>query len=382
MRLAGILAAAVSYFHLAPLIAQEPADAPAPPVPSPSDFSRRLDEYMQMEVRDHRFSGAVLVAQNGQVLLAGGYGYANLEWDARNTRQTRFRIGSLTKPFTASLILQLREKKLLDVTDPICKHLQPCPEAWKPVTLHHLLSHTSGIPNAPRRQEPPEEPGVLWTAEQIAAAFREQPLEFVPGEHARYNDWGYYLLGLVVEKVAGKPYEAVLREQILDPLGMRDTGYDRPSVILKRRASGYRLEDGELLNADYIDMSEPYAAGGMYSTVEDLFKWDQALYRDSVLPAPALTQMWTPVMNNFGYGWLVSEPTPTQASPAAWWAIPGRLQVCHSGGINGFASEYLRFPNERVTVIVLANMEAERVVAPFLAAILLGEKYSLPESAE
>jgi CubicO group peptidase (beta-lactamase class C family) len=285
---------------------------------------------MQARVKEDHFSGTVLVTQDGRVLLSKGYGYANLEWDLPNTARTKFRVGSLTKQFTATVIMQLRQKGLLELTDSICKYLQPCVEAWKPVTLHHLLSHTSGLPGYPKAQGSAHETVPPWTAERIAEMFRDTPLEFRPGEQAKYDDWGYYLLG------------------------------------------------GERLNASYIDMAGPFAAGALYSTVEDLYKWDQALYSHSILPSKALELMWTPVLANFAYGWWVSQPSPSESSPPAWRALPGRLQICHSGGINGFVSEFLRFPNERLTVIVLANTEIEATIGPFLAAIVLGDKFSLP----
>jgi CubicO group peptidase (beta-lactamase class C family) len=349
------------------------AGRPAPPA-DVAAVSRKLDEYLQGELKNHHFSGTVLVARGGQVLLSKGYGFASLEWELPNTPQTKFRVGSLTKQFTATVIMQLRERRLLELTDSVCKYLQPCPEAWMPVTIHHLLSHTSGVPGYPNTKENPPP----WTEARIAAIFRERSLEFRPGERAKYSDWGYYLLGLVIQKITGKGYEEVLQEQILAPLGMKDTGYDRSATILKQRAAGYRLNGSQRQNADYIDMNEPFSAGALYSTVEDLYQWDQALYSDTVLPQKALELMWTPVLTNYGYGWWVSEPVPSAASPPTWWGLPGRLQICHSGGINGFVSEFLRFPNEHVTVIVLANTEIETIIAPFLAAIVLGDKFSLP----
>jgi CubicO group peptidase (beta-lactamase class C family) len=312
-------------------------------------ISRQLDSYLQAQVDRNHFSGTVLVAQDGKVLLAKGYGYANAEWRTANTLQTKFRLGSLTKQFTATAIMQLREKGLLRLEDSICKYVEPCVASWMPVTLHHLLSHTSGISG------------------YGGMAF----LEFPPGTRWQYSDWGYCLLGLVIEKVTGKPYAQVLREQIFEPLEMHDTGYDRAATILGQRAAGYRLVDGRLENAEYIDMAGPYAAGGLYSTAADLYKWDQALYSHLILPRSALKLMWTEVMSNYGYGWMVSTPESASKPP---WALPDRLQLVHAGSINGFTSEILRFPNEHVTVIVLANLQDAQVVGPQLAAIVLRYK--------
>jgi CubicO group peptidase (beta-lactamase class C family) len=283
-------------------------------------------------------------------------------------------VGSLTKQFTATVIMQLREKRLLNLQDSLCKYLEPCVDAWKQITLHHLLSHTSGVPGygempaAKTRTIPP------WTADQIAAQFRDKPLEFTPGTQWKYSDWGYCLLGLVIESVTGKPYVQVLREQIFEPLEMHDTGYDRAQTILEHRAAGYRLVGGRLENAEYIDMVGPYSAGALYSTAEDLYKWDQALYTDLILPRSALGLMWTQVKSNYGYGWMVSTPASASKPP---WALPTRFQVVHPGSINGFTSEILRFPDEHVTVIVLANLEDAHVVGPELAAMVFGDPFSL-----
>ena len=317
-------------------------------VATASPATAQLDRYMRGQVERNHFTGTVLVARSGKILLARGYGYANAEWKTPNTLQTKFRLGSLTKQFTATAILQLREKGLLSLQDSVCKYLQPCVEAWKPVTLHHLLSHTSGI---------------------AGYGFEQRQLEFAPGTQWKYSDWGYCLLGSVIERVAGKSYEQVLREQIFEPLGMHDTGYDRAQTILPQRAAGYRLVEGRLENAEYIDMAGPYAAGALYSTAEDLYKWDQALYTDAILPRGALTLMWTEVASNYGYGWMVSTPASPSKPP---WALPDRFQVVHPGSINGFTAEILRFPDEHVTVIVLANLEDAHVVGPELAAMILG----------
>ena len=336
----------------------------------------QLDSYMQMRgSRDH-FTGTVLVAQNGKFLLARGYGYANAEWKTPNTLQTRFRLGSLTKQFTATAIMQLREKGLLSLQDSLCKYLQPCVEAWKPVTLHHLLSHTSGIAGYGDLPEPKTRAIPPWTAKQVAAQFRDKPLEFAPGTRWLYSDWGYCLLGLVIESVTGKPYAQILSEQIFEPLGMHDTGYDQPETILEQRAAGYRLVVGRLENAEYINMAGPYSAGALYSTAQDLYKWDQALYTEAILPRSALALMWTEVTSNYGYGWMVSTPTSASKPP---WALPKRFQVVHPGSINGFTSEILRFPDEHLTVIVLANLEDAHVVGPDLAAMVLGDPFKLPD---
>jgi CubicO group peptidase (beta-lactamase class C family) len=367
----GLLLALVS----APLASASAAGAVAP---TPARLRTELDGYMQAQVREHHFSGTVIVARDGRMLLAKGYGLANVEWQVPNTLRTKFRIGSLTKQFTATLIMQLREAGRLNLQDSICKYLDPCVAAWQPVTLAQLLSHTSGIAGYGGKPNPGSPPAPPWTAAQIAASFRDRPLQFVPGTKWQYSDWGYCLLGLVIEKVTGKPYATVVDERIFEPLGMRDSGYDRPELILKERAAGYRWEGG-VVNAAYIDMAGPYAAGGLYSTAQDLYKWDQALYSDKVLPRPALELMWTEVISNYGFGWMVVRPTASTSRPPPW-AVPGHFQVVHPGNINGFSSEILRFPDDHTTVIVLANLEDAVSIGPELAARVFGQKFSLPSA--
>jgi CubicO group peptidase (beta-lactamase class C family) len=176
---------------------------------------------------------------------------------------------------------------------------------------------------------------------------------FEPGTRYKYSDWGYSLLGFVIEKASGKPYEEALKEQIFEPLGMRDTGYDHPEDIMPRRAAGYRTERNQLRNAEYTPMTAPYSAGGLYSSAEDLYVWDQALYSDKVLPAATRAQMFTPVLENYGYGWMIARP----GDKVLPWMIPGHLELVHPGSINGFSAEMLRFPDDHVTIIVLANVE-------------------------
>jgi CubicO group peptidase (beta-lactamase class C family) len=331
------------------------------------DLLPKFEEYAQATVKAEHFSGAILVARDGKILLSKGYGMADVENDVPNTPETRFRLGSLTKQFTAASILLLQERGKLSVQDSVCKYVAPCPEAWQPVTIHHLLSHTAGVPNftaLPDYQKTMREP---TTVESLVARFRSLPLDFKPGEDWKYSNSGYVLLGSVVEKVSGKSYESFLRENIFEPLKMTSTGYDHPNEILKRRARGYATGPDGLVNANYLDMSIPFAAGGLYSTVGDLYLWDQALYGEKILKQSSLDAMFTAVRNNYGYGYGVNK-------------LFNRRLNAHSGGIEGFSTTINRFPDDRVTVIVLSNNEAARTgpIARDLSAIAFGEKYELP----
>ncbi|HEV2764060.1 MAG TPA: serine hydrolase [Pyrinomonadaceae bacterium] len=327
----------------------------------------KIDEYMQAAAKADRFSGAILVARDGKVLVSRGYGMADLEHDVPNTPETRFRLASITKQFTAAAVLLLQERGKLSVQDSVCKHVEPCPEAWQPVTIHHLLSHTAGVPDFTGFPEYRRTMRETATVESLVARFRDRPLDFKPGDDYRYSNSGYVLLGHVIERVSGTTYERFLRENIFAPLGMTNTGYDRADEIVKRRARGYVQRGEGLAHANLLDMSIPFAAGGLYSTVGDLYLWDQALYGEKLLKRASLDAMSTAVRNNYGYGVYVNK-------------LHNRQVVEHGGGIEGFANRIQRFPDERATVIVLSNVEGgpSGRITRDLAAIVFGEKYEVP----
>jgi len=347
--------------------------ATASPAPlTPAQLEQKVDELLKAHVTVNDFSGTILLASKGQTLVAKGYGYANREWQIPNTPQTKFRIGSMTKQFTSMLIMQLRERGKIQLEASMCTYVTACPDAWKPVTIHHLLTHTSGIPTYTGIPAWRETNMVPKRRDQIVDYFRDLPLQWVPGERYAYNNSGYYLLGVVIESVTGKKYEEALQELILTPLGLTDTGYDWTRTILPRRASGYSGRGAALVNSAPVDMQQPYAAGSMYSTVEDLLKWDQSLYTERLLPAAAKQIMWTPFRENYAYGWTVAPPAPA--------LFGGYPRQAHTGGINGFASVIVRLPEPNLTVIVLANNDTANpsAVARDIAAIYFGQSYTIP----
>jgi CubicO group peptidase (beta-lactamase class C family) len=344
------------------------AQAPPPAQPAAPDaaaLERNVEALMAGHVKTNDFSGTILLAKDGKPLVAKGYGYANLEWQIPNTLDTKFRIGSLTKGFTAMLIMQYREQGKIRLEDSVCAFVTPCPDAWKPVTIHHLLTHTSGIPSYTGLPAWREIRTVSKTTDQMIALFRDLPLQWTPGEKYAYNNSGYFLLGVVIEKISGQKYEQALEGMILKPLGLTDTGYDWPGPILSKRAAGYMGRGTAIRNTDYIDMQQPYAAGALYSTVTDLLKWDQALYKDTLIPAAARDVMWTPSKDGYAYGWSIAPPSP---------ATFGQRRIAHSGGINGFSTMLIRVPDMNVTAIVLANNTAVNAgaVARDLLAVYFG----------
>ena len=335
----------------------------------PDEIPERLSAYMDAAAKEEKFSGSVLVAKDGEILLAGGYGLANAEHEVPNTPETKFRLGSITKMFTATAILILQDRGKLKVEDAVGKHLPDSPKAWEKVTIHHLLTHTSGIPSY---TDDPSYAKLMTkpeTVDSMIARFKEKPLEFEPGSKFHYDNSGYFLLGAIIEKVSGKSYEDFLKEAIFEPLGMKDTGYDRPATVLPKRASGYDRRGEGLVNAPYLDMNQPYAAGSLYSTVKDLLKWDRALEAGKPLSKESMAAMFKPFKDNYAYGWSIGD-------------YKGHKQVGHGGGINGFMTDFERFPEDGVCVAVLCNVVPSNPskVARDLAAIVFGETVAPPRS--
>jgi len=312
------------------------------------------DAYIRSEAATHFFRGAILVGIDGKIVFEKAYGPADEEWDVPNSPRSKFRIASLTKQFTAACVLILQERGLLHVQEQISKYLDDVPPAWKGVTIHQLLTHTAGIPN-------PDYSGKQYaniqrtgaTPKQLVALVGNRPLDFGPGTKWNYSNTGYILLGMLVEKVSGQSYSEFLRSNIFQPLGMNDSGYDRETDILKRRASGYQIKDGHLANTDFIDMSTPFSAGGIYSTVEDMYRWNEALSESGkLLSADSLKQMFTEYPEathegqHYGYGVAISRRKF------------GRLLYYHGGGVEGFSSSIQRYPNDRVCIVVLSNLDS------------------------
>jgi CubicO group peptidase (beta-lactamase class C family) len=287
---------------------------------SNQELPAKVDDYVNGLVKANQFSGSILVARDGKVLVSKGYAMANLEYEAPNTPQTRFRLGSITKQFTATAIMMLEERGKLNVQDSVCKYVTDCPATWQAVTIRHLLSHTSGIPNFTSFPDYIKTMTQPTTMDSLIARFKDKPLDFQPGEQWRYSNSGYVLLGHIIEKLSGKSYEAFLQENIFDPLKMTNTGYDSPARIIKNRAAGYETKGEAMVNASYLDMTIPHAAGALYSTVEDLYLWDQALYTEKLISKKSFDAMFTPVKNDYGYGWGIGKQY-------------GLTRIAHGGGI-------------------------------------------------
>lgn len=314
----------------------------------------RMEQVVQSYVADKQFMGSILVAQNGNVLLDKGYGYANLEWQIQNTPTTKFRIASLTKQFTAVAILLLEEQGKLQITDLLNKYMLDTPSAWSDVTIFHLLNHTSGIPNYTKFPNFSEFTTSTKTPEQQIAYFRDKPLNFKPGSDFEYNNSAYVLLGYLIEKLSGQSYQDFIVKHIFKPHGMNDSGYDSHAEIILNRASGYRVTPNGFLNADYLDMSIPYSGGSLYSTTHDLLTWEEQLFGGKILSSASLNKMIKPFINNYGFGIMIQSVDRQQA-------------IMHAGGTSGFSTFMLYSPKDKLTVIVLANLNPWGFVAQDLA---------------
>lgn len=326
----------------------------------------RMEQVVDSYVKDGEFMGTVLVAQGSRKLLDKAYGSADLEWNVANTPETKFRLGSLTKQFTAVSILLLEERGKLSVDDPVSKYITGTPAAWARITLRHLLTHTSGIPNFTSLAEYPKLEPFPQKPEQILAMFENKPLDFEPGTKMSYSNSGYVVLGMVIEKASGEAYAKFLQDNIFTPLGMKDSGYDSNRVVMPHRASGYTRGAKGFENAGYIDMTVPFSAGALYSTTGDLWKWEQGLFGGKVLKAESLKKMTTPFLNHYGFGVFVNEQN-------------GRKEISHGGGIEGFNTHLAYYPDDGLTVVVLGNVNgaAPGTMGAKLAAVAHGEKVVL-----
>jgi CubicO group peptidase (beta-lactamase class C family) len=325
----------------------------------------RMDQTVQQLVDARQFMGSVLVARADQIVFNKAYGKANLEWNIANTPLTKFRIGSITKQFTSASILLLQERGKLQLDDPIKKHFPDAPVAWNAVTLMHLLTHTSGIPNFTSFPEFQKLKQSSMPLTDVIALFKDKALEFTPGEKMAYSNSGYLLLGYVIEKAAGMSYGDFVQANIFTPLGMKDSGYDSNALIIEHRAAGYSRSGEAIVNADFVHMSIPHAAGGLYSTTEDLLRWQRGLYGGKLLSAASLNRMITPFKDNYALGLGVST---------------GKRKVySHGGGIEGFNTHLAYYPDTQVTVVALANLNgaAPAEIASKLGMLAHGESITL-----
>lgn len=336
--------------------------SPLQPDPPPADFSQAAATLVASFVEADLFAGTILVAAGDDVLLRQGFGLADREWGIAHVPDGKFRLGSLTKQFTAVAILQLMEAGRLALDDKIAEHYRDAPAAWRDVSLMHLLTHTSGIPSytsipgffesAARFERTPQE---------IVALTRDAPLLFPPGAQFKYNNGGYIILGHIIELLSGMRYENYVAQKILTPLGLAATGYEHDETVIPLRARGYRFEKDGFKNAAFLAMSVPYAAGAIYSTADDLLVWLKALAAAKPISADSVALMIRDHGHGYGFGFAIQSQF-------------ARRHLVHAGGINGFSVVLSHYPDADLTLIVLANIQGAPVqkVARDLAALYFG----------
>ena len=331
-------------------------------------IEEKAHELMNAYVQNGRFNGSVLMAKGDVMLFQRGYGYRNDSTKIRNNVNTIFQTGSITKQFTTAVILQLEKERKLSVKDKLSKYFPDFPRG-NDITLENMMQHTSGIYSYTNdRDFMSTKVEIPHSDEQMIALFRDKPLDFEPGSQWSYSNSAYVLLGFIIEKVTGKPYERVVRERILQPLQMTRSGFDFTHLNSKDKSTGYFTSGNNKRPAPIVDSTVAYSAGALYSTVIDLYKWDRAIYTSRILSQDDWKRAFTPNLNKYGYGWAID-------------TLYGRRFTAHGGGIHGYSSYILRFPDDKAVVIILDNTGSPQLdnIARGLAAIMFNAPYKVPE---
>lgn len=318
----------------------------------PDKYSMAFDSLFEAEVNPDGPGIAVLIAKNGKPIYRRAIGKANLEHDIDLKPEHVFRIGSITKQFTAVAIMQLIEQGKLSPEDEITKFIPDYPTHGNRITVSHLVHHISGIQSytglagwdAETRKKD-------FTVSSLVDYFKNEPMNFLPGEQWMYNNSGYILLGYIIEKVSGMTYAEYLQKNIFTPLGMKHSYYDTPETIIPNRAQGYAFRNEGVVNAPYLSMTQPYAAGSILSNVDDMLIWNNALMSGKVISKTSLEKALIPATlnngknTNYAYGLIIGD-------------LDGSKTIEHSGGINGFLSNGIYFPEEDVYIIGFSNSES------------------------
>ena len=317
------------------------------PIRAQDAIATKVDDYIKAEMQRQHIPGlSLVVIKDGQIILARGYGLANVEHQVPVKPETIFQSGSMGKQFTATAVMMLVEAGKLSLSDPITKYFNDAPDSWKNITVRHLLTHTAGTTDYPRDFDFRRD----YTEDELLKRAEAIPLSFQPGEKWSYSNLGYVLLGILIHKVSGQFYGDFLQERVFQPLGMTTARIISEADIVPNRAAGYRLVKGELKNQEWVSPTlNTTADGALYLTVYDMAKWDAALYTEKLIKKSSLEQMWTPVkLNNgktypYGFGWSLNE-------------VRGHHLIEHGGSWQGFKSQIARYVDDKLTVVVFANL--------------------------
>jgi CubicO group peptidase (beta-lactamase class C family) len=329
------------------------------------DFSKRIDSLIEKAVKINRFNGSILVSKNGYIVYEKAYGYQNVEKGKRNTSNTIYQIGSTTKEFTAAVILKLAELHKLSLEDKLSKYF-PDYIRGNEITIKHLLTHTSGIYEILRDHTAVDESTTPRSKEKMLSFFINKPLDFEPGTQYSYSNSGYILLGLIIEKVTGKPYQVIVRDFILTPLKMNHTGFDFAGLKSPEKAMGYTKYTQKIHNLSIPwDSTATFSAGSLYSTVNDLYLWHLGLLNYKVYSKASLETATTPYLEGYGLGCWID-------------TLYKKKIVSHGGNILGFTSYFGRIQEDDVCVILLNNIYNHQIetIGLSIFAILYNQPYS------
>lgn len=302
------------------------------------EFARKVT----LLLKDNHFSGSILLAQEGDIFFNGSFGMANYELDVANSSKTKYRIGSITKVFTATAIMQLVENHQLELESTVDRYIADYPNGNQ-IKISHLLSHTSGIANLTEFPDFLEWVKNYSSVSETINRFKHKPFDFSPGKGYKYSNPGYILLSYILELITGQIYEEYLIENIFTPLNMKNSGFDKQEKIIKHRASGYNIKGTKLINAPHIHMSNPYGAASLYSTTEDIYLFGQAFNTNTLLSQGSIEKMQQPGSGEHGLGWMIKGDKNQRVAH-------------HGGGIHGFSANILRYIDDKITVIVLSNI--------------------------
>ena len=329
----------------------------------------KLDTLLSTYAKLNKFNGSALVAKNGVILLNKGYGYRDAASKTPNDEQTIFQLGSITKQFTSAVILKLQEEKKLSVSDKLSKYFPGYPKGDS-ITIRQLLTHTSGVFNYTNDGEfMKNEMTKPATREKMLALFKDKPLDFSPGTKWNYSNSGYLLLGYIIEDLTKKTYQQAVRKYIFTPLQMTHSGFDFTDLKSSKKATGYfNLDEKESTVAPIVDSSVSFSAGAIYSTTGDLYVWHEALQKNMILSKEQQEMAYTPVKNNYGYGWGVD-------------SIDGKRRVSHGGGIPGFVTNISRVPQDDICIVLLSNASNPTLqdITGNIYAVLYGKPYEIPK---
>jgi len=366
-----LLLSAVSFICVAVCLAQNPAASSAPLL-DPQHI-QSIDTFITAQMAKLKIPGlAVGIYSRGQILLAKGYGDANVELGVAVKPETVFQTGSVGKQFVSAAIMMLIEEGKVSLDDSIMKYFPDAPAAWKPILIKNLLSHTSGLSEYESEDRTGPQGAFYmrldFSEDELVARIEAMPIEWAPGDKWDYRNTNYFLLGVLIRKITGKPYEEFLSERVFKPLGMTSTRLDNESDIIPNRASGYELHDGRLKNQGWVSPTfNSTADGTLYSNVLDLAKWDAALYGTALLKPSSLDRVWTvyslndgrPNPAGYGFGWMMGLQN-------------GHERIEHGGAWQGFTSRISRYPDDSLTIVVLTNLDADHANVGPIAHVIAG----------